>query len=224
MNYRSLILTMFVCVLVFTFPVAPSRSVTISDSGFQQDKPASGTQPSLDEVQARYKAHQGDFDYLLGDWEFTGSNRQGKFFGYWSAVRLPETGQIMDEFRILNDNGGTIVVSTTLRAYNAVLDQWELVLLDNRRTGLQNFGTGHREGAEMRIEQKFGIGICEYCSMSRIRYYNIQPDRFSWNADKSYDGGKTWIKDFQQIEARRIGPPRSLSPLTTANKARAGER
>jgi len=35
---------------------------------------------------------------------------------------------------------------------------------------------------------------------------------------------KTWIKDFQQIEARRIGPARSLGPLAPARKPAAPAR
>ena len=50
--------------------------------------------------------------------------------------------------------------------------------------------------------------------MMRIRYFNIQADRFSWAGDRSTDGGKTWVKNSLQIEARRIGPARSMGPLT----------
>jgi hypothetical protein len=32
------------------------------------------------------------------------------------------------------------------------------------------------------------------------------------------DGGKTWEKGFQQLDARRIGPPRSMGPLAPAKK------
>jgi hypothetical protein len=52
----------------------------------------------------------------------------------------------------------------------------------------------------------------------RIRYYNIEKDRFSWAAARSTDGGKTWVKNYMQIEARRIGPPRSLDPLAPPKK------
>jgi hypothetical protein len=62
------------------------------------------------------------------------------------------------------------------------------------------------------IEQKFGA-VFEKPTILRIRYYDIQKDRFSWTADRSVDGGKTWENNYQQIEARRIGPPRSLGPL-----------
>ena len=49
------------------------------------------------QMQASYEAHKGDFDYLLGDWEFSAVSREyGNFRGYWSAVRL-DGGQILDE-------------------------------------------------------------------------------------------------------------------------------
>ncbi len=65
----------------------------------------------------------------------------------------------------------------------------------------------------MHIEQTFGVALGNP-SVLRIRYYNIQPDRFSWAADRSTDGGKTWVTDFLRIEARRIGPARSVPALT----------
>jgi len=97
-----------------------------------------------------------------------------------------------------------------------VLDQWELVSTEGG-TGLQNIGTGHRIGAEMHIEQKFGV-MSPNPSIWRIRYYDIGPDRFSWTGDRSTDGGKTWTAKWLQIEARRIGPPRRLGPLAPAKK------
>ncbi len=142
-----------------------------------------------EQIQASYDSHKGDFDYLLGDWEFTAVNQQyGKFRGYWSAARIDD-GLIFDEYRVVGDNAETYYVTRTLRAYNPVLDQWELISTD-RDTGLRNAGTGHRESGEMHIEQKFGVGT-QNPSTSRIRYYDIQPDRFSWTSDRSTDGGKT---------------------------------
>ena len=194
------------------FTAAPSAGFVANDvSGLNRDNHVATSQALSDRIQEASKAHAHDFDYLLGDWEFTAVNRDGKFRGLWSAVRLADTGQILD-------NGDTYYVSTTLRAYNGILDEWELVSVDHRGTGLTQIGTGHRVGAEMHIEQKFGFGTTK-AWISRIRYYDIQSDRFSWNADRSLDNGKTWIKDFQQIEAHRIGPPRALDPLARAKKA-----
>jgi hypothetical protein len=167
-----------------------------------------------EQMQASLEAHKGEFDYLLGDWEFTAESHEfGKFRGYWSAVRL-DKGQILDEYRVVGDQGETYYVTTTLRNFNGALDRWELIGAD-AGTGLQDFGTGHKEGGEMRIEQTFGVAAGQP-SVWRIRYYDIRPDRFSWTADRSSDAGKTWVKGFQQIEARRIGPSRTMPPLAPA--------
>jgi hypothetical protein len=170
-----------------------------------------------EQLKASFDAHKGDFDYLLGDWEFTAASHQwGAFRGYWTAVRLAEGGQILDEYRVVGDNGETYYSTTTLRAYNAALDQWELTSSDEGK-GLQDFGTGHLEGGEMHIEQKFGV-TSPSPSLFRIRYYAIAADHFSWSGDRSTDGGKTWEKNFLQIQARRIGPARSIGPLAPARK------
>jgi hypothetical protein len=163
------------------------------------------------ELQASLDAHKGDFDYLLGEWEFTSVSKQhwpGK--GFWTAVRLA-TGQILDEFRVVGDNHETWYVTSTVRSYNAGLDRWELVGMVEGG-GLQDVGTGERVGGEVHIEQKFGVATGN-TSILRIRYYNIRSDRFSWTADRSTDGGKTWSEEDQKIEARRIGPARSPSVL-----------
>jgi hypothetical protein len=174
---------------------------------------------TAEQIQASYDAHHRDFDYLLGDWEFTSvSKEHGKGRGFWSAVRLSEGGQILDEYRVVGDNGETWYVSSTLRAYNGVLDRWELVSAEGA-TGLQDVGTGRKVGDEMHIQQTFDA-MSDRPSLWRIRYFNIRPDRFSWRADRSVDGGKTWQKDHLQIEARRIGPARSLAPLAPARNTR----
>ena len=166
------------------------------------------------ELQASFEAHKGDFDYLLGEWQFTTVSKEyGPGKGDWTAVRLA-TGQILDEFRVVGDNRETWYVTSTLRSYNADLDCWELVGMVEGG-GLQDVGTGQRVGDEVHIEQKFGVASGN-TSILRIRYYNIQPDRFSWAADRSTDGGKTWSKEDQKIEAHRIGPARSLDALAPA--------
>src|SRR5882724_10813607 len=156
------------------------------------------------ELQVSFSAHKGDFDYLLGEWEFTSISKQhGLGKGFWTALRL-DTGQILDEFRVVGDNRETWYVTSTLRSYNAGLDRWELVGMVEGG-GLQDVGTAQRIGGEVQIEQKFGVATANVAIL-RIRYYNIQPDRFSWTADRSTDGGKTWSQGDQTIEAHRIGP------------------
>jgi len=154
------------------------------------------------------------FDYLLGDWEFTSNDKEyGKLRGYWSAVKLAE-GQILDEYRVVGDKGETYYVTSTLRNYNRYKAHWELIGSEPG-SGLRDFGTGRKVGDEIHIEQTFGVASGRP-SILRIRYYNIKPDSFSWRADRSTDGGKTWVKDHLTIEARRIGPARTLPSLAPA--------
>src|ERR1700704_1235511 len=109
-----------------------------------------------EQLQALFNQHKGDFDYLLGDWTFVNTNKQyGKTNGRWSCVKTA-TGQLLDEYRLVDDKGATFYVTATIRNYNAVADRWELIGMDDRN-GLQDFGTAQRVGGEMRIEQKFGV-------------------------------------------------------------------
>jgi hypothetical protein len=171
-------------------------------------------QRTPEQIEAAFEAHKGDFDYLLGEWQFTADSKEyGKHGGYWTAVKLAE-GQILDEYRVTGEKGETYYVTMSLRNYNKFADRWELIGAD-AGTGLQDFGTARRVGNEMQIEQRFGVASGDAATM-RIRYYNIEKDRFSWTADRSIDGGQTWVKNHLQIEARRIGPPRSLGPLAPA--------
>ena len=160
--------------------------------------------------------HKSDLDFLLGDWEFTCQSQQyGKFGGHWSFVRL-ETGQILDEYRITGNNGETFFVTSAISAYNAATDRWELISMDPNG-GLQDFATAQRVNSEIRIDPKFDAAGGKQIKQ-RARYYNIEPDHFSWSGDRSTDGGQTWTKDFQVIDAHRIGPPRNLGPLAPARK------
>jgi hypothetical protein len=199
-----------VATLHANFPIPPGSRESASVQAAEKRTPQ--------QMESLYRAHKDEFDYLLGDWEFTAENiEDGKFRGFWSAVRLSE-GSILDEYRVVGDDGQIYYATTTLRSYNALHDRWDLVSADSG-TGLQNVGTGRKVGAEMHLEQRFaGIGRAD--SMLRIRYFNIRPDRFSWTADGSRDGGKTWTANSMRIEARRIGPARSLSPLTRSSKTR----
>lgn len=182
-----------------------------------------GAQPAVsktpEELQALYEARQADFDYLLGDWEFTAESAQfGEFRGYWSAVRL-DGGQIVDEYRVVGDDGATFFLTTTIRAYNALLDRWELIGMD-RGNGLQDFGTAQRDGDEMRIEQRYGM-LGPNPTVRRITYSQIAPNSFSWASDLSTDTGKTWAVNDLRIEARRTGAPRLLGPLAVAREVEA---
>src|SRR5256886_16423788 len=69
---------------------------------------AQGAGPrTAEQIRASYDAHHADFDYLLGDCEFTAVNRQyGTIRAGWSAVRIDE-GQALAEYRAVGASGQT---------------------------------------------------------------------------------------------------------------------
>ncbi|MBV9496666.1 MAG: hypothetical protein JOZ54_20650 [Acidobacteria bacterium] len=188
--------------------------LAILAASFLSAQPAPKRTP--EQMDASWQAHKSDFDYLLGDWEFTSESKEwGKGRGRWSAVKLND-GQILDEYRVLGDKDETYYVTTTIRNFNRFYDRWELIGADPG-SGLKDFGTAVRNGDELRIEQTFGASS-DKPRKARIRYYNIRPDSFSWTADISLDGGKTWIAKQLTIEAKRIGPARSMEALTATRE------
>lgn len=169
---------------------------------------ALGQEPSRtpEQIKTSYETHKGDFDFLLGDWEITVHTQNGIRHGYWSVVKLAND-QIFDEYRLVSDKGETTFLVTSVRNYNAVVDQWELVNM-NGQNGLQETGTAHKAGDEIHLEQK--VDQRKPGVIRRVRYYDIKTDHFLWNADLTLDNGKTWIPNVTQIEARRIGPARDM--------------
>ena len=181
---------------------------------------AQSTTRTRAQMVASYNERKADFEYLLGNWEFTGhSLERGDVHGHWNAARLAESYQVMDVFRITGTKDKTAPVTTTLRAYDVIHDRWELVSTEEG-VGLQNFGTGQRHNGEMHIEQTFlAIDLSGKVTSSvwRIRYHDISADRFLWSGDRSPDGGKTWQKDFMTLDVRRVGPARTIDPLGLAS-------
>jgi hypothetical protein len=183
-----------------------------------------GTTP-VNQRLALFQQHQGDFDYLLGDWEFTGVRKKAnapeqKLHGYMSAAHFPKGPEILLQDRLLNDDGSIFFESSTLIVYNAGLDQWELVSTadDGPGAGLQDRGVAHKDGGEMRIEQRFG-SMSPKPTIWRIQHYDIAPDHYSISADRSTDDGRTWQANYERIELRRVGPARSLEPLINEKTA-----
>jgi len=146
--------------------------------------------------------HRQAFDYLLGDWEFTGermsANGKAKFRGYWTATRTPDNHSLIDEYRVVDDGGKTTYVTTTLRVFDPRDHKWRIASIE--RSGNLAEGRAWKDGTDMRIEQSYGGPVL------RFRYYNIQADRFSWVGSGPDDKGE--YHEFQWIEARRVGAHR----------------
>ena len=142
------------------------------------------------------------FEFLIGTWDVAEEpNLPGvpeKVTGRWTAERAADGFMVVDEFRISDGEGGTAYLGETYRVYNPSAKRWEFRFVEPY-SGTWHEGTAVKVGDEMHLTQ----GTPGSGSMTKIRYYNISRDHFSWISQRSRDGGKTWAPG-AKIEATRV--------------------
>jgi len=144
-----------------------------------------------------------DYDALLGFWEFRFQNRNSDgsfgrpFRGHWSFEKKPGGMLIEDHWRADNPTQPMGVSTYTYRTFDPERKRWQM-LGTNSQGGEFALGLTWSNGAERFAIQRYGSAIM------RIRYLAIEPNHFLWRADRSTDGGRTWIRDTWTMEATRI--------------------
>ncbi len=124
--------------------------------------------------------------------------------GAWRAAKTLNGLGIVDEYSVVDDAGRIVYAGATLRVFDPKAATWTMRYVDQfgGETGRWSELVGVKEGQEMHVEQR-GQGPDGRTTILKIRYYNIQPNRFSWAADHTSDGGATWVRDYLRIEATR---------------------
>ena len=152
------------------------------------------------------KSAPGDFDFLIGTWSFTfqARNRNGSFTpsftGHWVFAKKETGGQgvlIEDHWRPDDPEATWEAGTWTYRAYNPERKLWEMQGI-NTNVGAWQPGLMWSAGKDRLLTEWYGPMLV------RFRYFAIQPDKFLWRADATFDRGKTWIRDYWTMEARRI--------------------
>jgi hypothetical protein len=148
----------------------------------------------------------GDYDFLIGTWRFTfqARRRDGAFTtpfaGHWVFTRKQTGGQgvlIEDHWRP-DDASSTWDAGTwTYRAYNPERKIWEMQGI-NTNVGAWQPGLMWSAGGDRLLTEWYGPMLV------RFRYFAIEPEKFLWRADATFDRGKTWIRDYWTMEAHRI--------------------
>jgi hypothetical protein len=159
------------------------------------------TGPDPAEIARAYMAGPGpsgnDFDFFLGDWEANATHYAPdrsvllKNQGSWSAQSLFGSGMIEDRFvpRVDGVDAGAVI---TLRTYCVATAQWEMVFLWAQQPvpDMTNF-VGRRVDGEMHLSAQ-QLGPDGQVILSRIRFYEITSNSFSWEHGTSSDDGATW--------------------------------
>ena len=147
-----------------------------------------------------------DYDFLVGAWRFTFQARQADgaftqpFTGHWVFTKKQTDGQgvlIEDHWRPDDPTSTWDAGTWTYRAYNPERQIWEMQGINTTRGAWQP-GLMWTDGDDRLLTEWYGTMLV------RFRYFAIEPDRFLWRADATFDRGETWIRDYWTMEVERI--------------------
>lgn len=148
------------------------------------------------------------FDFLIGNWlaDVARYKPDGsmalKYKATWTAMRLNGGRMIMDDYKALGPGGQPVTSFVTLRTYSEATNRWELAGLQAQQpTGLTDWHGAFKDG-EMHL-QSTAVTPTGATVMTKVRYYNIEKDSFSWQTTTSLDKGATWVKT-SDAKAMRI--------------------
>ncbi|MCB0279741.1 MAG: hypothetical protein KDD94_09580 [Calditrichaeota bacterium] len=147
------------------------------------------------------------FDFLIGNWTCTGkyltaSGSYGTYTATWKGYYLLERTIVADDFRVDTPNGAIAFLGSTFRTYNPDSDSWSMQFYDAVKGEWGEAFSGKRTEDMVMIDAS---GKDAYGSfLAKIAFYDIKEDSFKWKEDRSYDNGKTWIKNTSVIEATRV--------------------
>ncbi|HEV8357247.1 MAG TPA: hypothetical protein VGQ17_10830 [Gemmatimonadales bacterium] len=144
-----------------------------------------------------------DYDALLGFWHFRFQSRQASgafdqpFPGHWSFEKKPGGTLIEDRWRGDDPSSAMGEGTYTYRSFDPERKLWRM-LGTHSKWGEFALGLTWSDASNRYVIQHYGPAIM------RIRYFAIGPDRFLWRADRSTDGGRTWLLDAWTMEATRF--------------------
>ena len=163
---------------------------------------------------ARALGSATDFDFLVGTWHFTFQARRPdgtfnpSFVGHWfvskrdseryTADQKPvETALVEDQWRPDDSDAAASAGTYTYRAFSSQRHLWTIQGINTYVADWEP-GLAWGDATNRYLVQHYGPAI------ERIRYFAITPTQFLWRADRSTDGGKTWILDHWTMQATRI--------------------
>lgn len=144
------------------------------------------------------------FDFLLGDWDIEMLVLpEGATVGRRAVSkvrRILDGTALFDEIRHMDEAGEVNFRGASFKTYVPDSDRWYAVWV---MANVEGYSELHAEimGGEVRTTGRGrdpGGDLLE-----RGRYYDISSSGYSFKLDRSYDGGKTWIRPFVSYRAAR---------------------
>lgn len=157
-------------------------------------------------------AEAEQFAFLVGRWEVkvtpkattlaTRIHGVPKLTGVWKAWRAVDGFGIEDELRIVDGSGNPNSLSHTMRVYAAAQGKWTQTAIDVYRVRWTT-ATGEWKDGAMQLRSA-GRDAEGNAYVQRVRFYDITPTTFKYQADRSMDGERTWETAVLRMEATRV--------------------
>jgi hypothetical protein len=144
------------------------------------------------------------FDFVLGEWDMEmlvmpeGATAGRRAIS--RVYRILDGTALLDEIRHLDDQGQVNFRGASFRTYVPATDGWYVVWMMANVEGyselraevvddeVRTSGQGRDPGGEL---------------VERGRYHGITAAGYSFTLERSYDGGRTWIRPFVSFRATR---------------------
>jgi hypothetical protein len=153
-------------------------------------------------------AESKQFDFLIGDWNVDGTRYKEdgtpllEYKALWNAVHLNGGRMVMDDFKALGPAGQPVSSFVTLRTYSEVTHRWEFVGLQALSPAMLSEWYGVAKDGEMLLDATTKTPAGDTVK-TRIRFFNIAAESFSWESSMSMDQGKNWRKT-AELKAIRL--------------------
>lgn len=124
----------------------------------------------------------GQFDFWLGSWDITSA---GQPAGTNTITREYDGAVIMERFVGSAETG---LNGMSVSVFNRNTGRWQQTWVDNKGAYLDF--TGEFSDGKMILSRRTTLQDKDV--VQRMVWFNITPDSFDWNWDRSEDDGKTW--------------------------------
>lgn len=161
--------------------------------------------------------HAKEFDFLIGDWDVDATRFKDdgtpmfNCKALWCATHLNDGRMVMDDFKALGPNGHPMSSFVTLRTFSEATDRWELAGLQAMQPSMPTEWHGVARDCEMLLDAVTKTPAGDIVK-TKIRFFNIAPDSFSWESSMSLDQGESWRKTAELKATRARGLIPGVTP------------
>jgi hypothetical protein len=199
------------CVIILALSPSVGAAAPLTKSEEQIVQESKSQAPQVPPEVARYlkgPLPEGQqFDFLIGDWDVAATRYKedgSPLFQYkasWNAKYLNDGRMIVDDFKAYAPTGQAVSSYVTLRTYSEATHRWEMAGLSALQPAASAEWYGELKDGEMLLDAS-GKDPAGKMVKTKIRFFNIAKNSFSWESKVSRDESKTWIKTASLLASR----------------------